>query len=127
MTSEHSATAGQQIDWPALSQRYRGRNAFIAKLLRSVRDASPTKVAELESAAQSADFDAIGFVSHSIKGIAGNLDAASLSELAHEVELAARNRDPGAIAQVDGLVKQLQSMLVEVEGWLAKEGGEVPQ
>ena len=68
-----------------------GENGDIADgLLEIARRTQADTAAEMRSAIQKADFDALAFLAHRAKGTAGDLAAQELMSLAHETELSAR-------------------------------------
>jgi|GEM_PF-1705913 len=101
------------VDWDALLERYKGKPAFIRKLLDTVErvhQASPGELVQLAEAADQADnLERLAFLAHGMKGSAGNLMAEDLRSLAQETEHAARE---GRVADAKALSLRL-SLAVE--------------
>ncbi len=103
------------IDWQALNERFSNRDEFIRKILRTARS-SAEKVREgLIQAMAKENFDELAFSSHTLKGIAGNIMADSLQELAAKVEMDARNKQPQAFTHSKELLQILQQMTKQIE------------
>ncbi len=104
------------IDWAALSARYKGRQAFIEKLLATAVSSHVDSPQKLRAAAVAGDVEAIRFLAHALKGIAGNLDARALFEqaIATENQAKAGAEDAATLAlaladATDALLTLLQS------------------
>lgn len=108
MPTQKTEAKSELVDWSALSERYQNRDTFINRLLNSVVNSHSNSSAELAQALQRDDMEAVRFIAHSIKGVAGNLEAPRLRDLARDVETAARERSP--TVQDEG--KKLADMLV---------------
>ena len=107
------AVAGP-IDWTALSARYGQRASFIDKLLATVLANHGESPERLRAAAQAGEFQTLRMLAHAIKGVAGNLDAQALTELAGGVELAARDARAEALIQAEQLADLFDAMLDQV-------------
>ncbi len=102
------------IDRAALLQRYQGRQAFIDKLITIVRETNVEVPARLRAAARDGDLDTVIFTAHTLKGMAGNLQAPRLSELARETEAAAKAGQADALELAGALAETMDRLLAEV-------------
>jgi len=102
------------VDWEALHARYPGKSAFIAKLLAMTVSAYADTPEALRAAARNADHDALAFIAHGLKGVGGNIAAASLREHARRTEEAARKRGPDAADCAERLAEDLERVLAQL-------------
>jgi DNA-binding NtrC family response regulator len=114
--------SSSHIDWPTLLARYGGRQAFVDKLLAMVLNSQADTPAKLRQAAGERDPAAIAFLAHAIKGMAGNLMAEGLHELATRTEAAARAGEPQATALAGELADGLDDLLTELASRRHQEG-----
>ena len=81
------------------------------------------EVAQARAAFSSGDLAACGRTAHSVAGMAGNLGAAQLTDLARALERACRGEEPAA---AEALRRQLgesaPKVAAEFRGWLADAG-----
>jgi PAS domain S-box-containing protein len=99
------------IDWPALSERYQGRQAFIDKLVVSVLDSHAQTPTLLRDAIRANDLEAISFHAHSIKGVAGMIEATAVFQLASQTDERARAGDIGALDLAGTLAERVDELL----------------
>lgn len=85
-----------QIDWEALKARYKGRPGFLDRLLAAIRQSNTGVPQQLMQAADENNTQQLLYLSHSMKGMAGNLMAHTIRELASQAEAAARQNQPNA-------------------------------
>jgi HPt (histidine-containing phosphotransfer) domain-containing protein len=78
----------------------------------------PEQVRALEQAAEGADLAAVRARAHRLKGSAGSVGAAHLSELCEHLELASERSDLAALVP---LAQQIQQELAQVERALQRE------
>jgi CheY-like chemotaxis protein len=78
------------INWSLLSQRFTQREAFIDRLLQTVMNSQADLPDKLRDAVQCIDMAALAFMSHGLKGTAGNLAAGKLQQLACRLNESAR-------------------------------------
>ena len=121
-TTPHPAAARAftpLVDWERLAARFEGRTGFIDKLAATVRQAHAETADNLRVAARAGDMTTITYLAHSLNGMAGNLMAAPLAELAERTEHTAR------AGQVDAaqLCLQLADAVDAVLSVLAKRLG----
>jgi PAS domain S-box-containing protein len=114
---EAAAWAGGQdglIDQGALLERFNGRWGFIAKLAATMRETHRETPAKLRAAASSGDGQVLAFLAHSLKGLAGNLEAASVSGLAERTARTARAGSEEAFSLGSDLAEALDKLLAEL-------------
>ncbi len=99
------------IDWQAVADRLRAPPAFVRQLARAIVSNLGPKPQSLRAAAVAADLQAIAREAHSIKGVAGNVGAQSVFELARATECAARDGHPEAVGLAEALAVSTQSMI----------------
>ncbi len=74
------------IDWPALQIRYQGRDALIKKLMTTTLRTHHETPEKIRQAVFDKDIETLHLTSHSLKGMAGFLEAAALQKLAAYTE-----------------------------------------
>ncbi len=119
-----SATSAQPaaiIDRQALLERFPGRQAFVDRLLASVLESQAETPAQLRAAAGGKDLVAIAFLAHSLRGMAGNVAAQDLQELATRTEAAARADGDEALDLALDLAHQLADRLSELLSELERQ------
>jgi len=85
------------INWPALAERFNHRQAFIKKLLVTVKQSLAETPAKLRDAVNQEDFETLAFMTHTLKGASGNISADALYQLAWQAEDCARHGRPEAL------------------------------
>lgn len=105
------------IDWNALSARYSGRQAFIDKLIDVLLESQAETPAKLRHAASVRDFEAIRFIAHNLKGMAGNIESIRLRTLALQVEEASRTGQENAPESAERLAGVLAELLGHLEAY----------
>jgi PAS domain S-box-containing protein len=104
------------IDWPAMLQRFDGRQAFIDKLIHNTLDgAQQANLDKLRQAASQRDYETIKFVAHNLKGFAGIFEVKQMLTLAQQAEAAAKARREDAASLADDLADSLQALLAELQ------------
>jgi PAS domain S-box-containing protein len=101
------------LDRAALERRYSGRNSMIGKLVHLAVASSREAGVKLRQAADDGDLPTLRFLAHSVKGMAGNLEARRSFEAAKALESAAR--DCSADAAALGLRLAGELRLLEAE------------
>ena len=117
-----SAPAMGVIDWPALLGRFGGRATFVNKLAGTALASHGDTPARLRSAAQARDKQTLLFVAHTLKGVAGNLSATPLGELAARTEAAIRAGEAAAEALVPELAAATEGLLQALRQHLDAQG-----
>ena len=84
------------IDWAAVGASLGVGDEFLDRLAAVMIGNLESKPAALRAAAASQDFAAMARDAHSVKGVAGNVQAHQAFELARRAELAARAQEPEA-------------------------------
>ena len=110
-----TAPAGQAtqpvIDWQALAVSLRAPPAFLTQLARAVVSNMGPKPQALRVAAATGDLPTIAREAHSIKGVAGNVRAQGIFDLARSTERAARDGQTEATALAEALAEAVESMV----------------
>ena len=106
------------IDRGALQARYRFRDAFIRKLMATVLSSNDTYPARLRQAAEDGHLDELLMLAHSLKGMASNIAAEKLRELAFETETAARQQSNEARRLAFELATCTEQLLREASAFL---------
>ena len=105
------------IDWHALLARFAHRAGFVERLLALALKNTVGKPAQLRALADQRDFAGIDALAHDCKGIAGNLAADGLEDLARRTMNLARAGENGALA----LARQLADALDGLAAALARD------
>jgi PAS domain S-box-containing protein len=117
------ATAGKTtvVDWIALLARFGGRRGTVDKLTASALRGVRERPAILRLAAQQSDLQAIQSHAHSLRGIAGNLLASGVQELATRCDASARGGQKDAFALAGALADAVEGLTAELEGRIADD------
>ncbi|MBT9521855.1 MAG: PAS domain S-box protein [Dechloromonas sp.] len=105
------------INWPALAERFNHRQAFIQKLLVTVKQSLAETPAKLRDAVNREDFETLAFMTHTLKGTCGNIHADALYQLAKQADDSARHGRPEALT----LAMQTADALEEILRTLSDE------
>lgn len=111
------------IDWPALMRRYKGRTAFIEKLIGTLLRTHSDTPQKLREAVLRDDTETMKFLAHTLKGVSGNLEAGALHALAKRIHSGdGEQRDaPALTLQLADALEELLQMLRA--GLAAKDTG----
>ncbi len=112
--------AALRIDWEALNARHARHPEFIGKLLHLALKSNADTCAQLRAAVHAIDLPRIAFLAHSVKGLAANLYAESLHELAMLAERAARAGDSDAAEQALALLVGVEHLMTAILDRLAE-------
>lgn len=110
------------FDRRALLEKFGGDKEFVRGLLEVVLRSSGPLPAALRDACAQADFASLAGLAHKVKGTAGDLVATALQTRAHDAELAARAREPGAVGLNRELADELELVLEEIRTVIAGAG-----
>ena len=99
------------IDWTALHQRFGNREKFIDALLGTIMESQAETPTSLRQATAARDMEALTFLGHSVKGVAGNVEARDVRQLAARLEEEARAGKEDALALSTQLADRLESLL----------------
>ena len=108
------AEAENLINWEALAKRYNGRSSFTDKLIGILLRTHSETPEKMRNAAAQGDLETMKFLAHTIKGIAGNLEASTLHTLAIEADHSAKDQQPDAVEctmKLAGALDELLDML----------------
>jgi len=103
------------IDWQALARGLGAPPAFLKQLARAVVSNMGPKPAALRSAGATADLPTIAREAHSIKGVAGNVHAQPVFDLARTTEAAARNGQDAAADLAMELAVAVEAMVASAQ------------
>lgn len=106
--------ADDVINWPALQTRYRGRDALIKKLMATTLRTHNETPEKLRQAVLSKDVDTLHLTSHSLKGMAGFLEAAELQKLATRTEKETLDNNTDNIHMGNELAEVMEKLLVRL-------------
>lgn len=107
--------AAPVIDWQALADSLRAPPAFLEKLARTMVSNLGPKPQALRAAAALADLQTIAREAHSIKGVAANVHAQLVFDIARSTESAAREGSPEAGSLAQALAVSVESMLASAQ------------
>ncbi|MBS1207915.1 MAG: hypothetical protein H6R19_313 [Proteobacteria bacterium] len=99
------------IDWDALLERYKGRAAFAEKLLGILFDTHRETPEKLRKLVEQGDLAGASEISHSLKALAGSVEAGPLSQAAAQADLSAREGRPDAARYMLTLADELEALL----------------
>ncbi len=106
------------FDWPEFVRRVGGNEALCRELVGVFLDRLPTQRERLAEAMETGDLEKIRFEAHAVKGMAANISAPELRDLAAEAERLAAEADPdGAARAVDRVAAACERLGEEVRGW----------
>jgi CheY-like chemotaxis protein/anti-sigma regulatory factor (Ser/Thr protein kinase) len=112
------AAGSISIDWAALDRRFRGKQSFIKRLLRTFHDshtATPAKLRELAATGAPEAVQQIEFLAHGLKGTCGTLGATAVESLAHRTQLAARAASADTPALAGQLADALDTLIALIQ------------
>jgi CheY-like chemotaxis protein/HPt (histidine-containing phosphotransfer) domain-containing protein len=118
-TFSPSTAASSVIDWTALNVRYKNKREFIEKLLGTLLDGHSDSPTQLRRMAAAEDFSGLIFLSHSIKGMAGNLFAKHIQTIAAAVGAAAKENNQQALVLALELADKFAELLDDIQRYLA--------
>ena len=98
------------VDWQALLARFAHRAGFVERLVTLALKNTAGKPAQLRALAEQRDFAAIDALAHDCKGIAGNLAAQGLEDLARRTMTLARAGEQEALALARELADALDML-----------------
>jgi signal transduction histidine kinase/DNA-binding response OmpR family regulator len=110
------------VDWSGLEARFSGRPGFGAKLAATLMESQGDTPGKLRKAIDACDVEAIAFLAHKLRGMAGNLSLPGLQHLAGEAESAARQRSSDAALKAQALLAPLEHLLSQTGDFLAGRG-----
>jgi HPt (histidine-containing phosphotransfer) domain-containing protein len=104
-------------------RRVLGKKPLYLSMLRKFVAGQKSVIEEILKALEDNLWDTAERIVHTLKGVAGNIGATSLQHLAENLETSIKERHPReeVDAQLDGLKKQLDYFIVQLEQKLPKE------
>lgn len=103
------------VDWHCLETRFAGKAAFVDELARVAGRTVSGLHATLGGAQLSRDQALLARTCHQIAGIAANIAAGPLEQLARAAESQARQGDPALRPLLEPLTAQLEAVLAEID------------
>lgn len=108
------SSAGQLIDWSVLRARFNRNDDFLRKLALSAMPSIDDAEQKLAAAIAQNDYEILSFAAHTLRGLAGNLFAQKVSDLAKSVHGAARDEQPEAFELAGQLIPLLDVLRAEL-------------
>jgi len=99
------------IDWGALTERYQGRKHFAEKLFTILMRTHAQTPLTLRNAARAYDVETLKSLAHTLQGIAGNIEALALRELAVRLEQSVRDGTGDCHALAEELAASMERLL----------------
>ncbi|MDO8311762.1 MAG: response regulator [Sideroxyarcus sp.] len=93
-------------------RRVLGKKPFYLSILRKFVAGQKSAAAEILKALESNDWDSAERFAHTLKGVAGNIGAGNLQQLAEKLESAIKERRPRN--ELDGLLNALKNLLINL-------------
>ncbi len=116
-------STGIELDWAGLVALYGKKPGLLQRAIQSVLTHNRDTARKLREAVAQRDLDTLVFVAHSLKGVAGNIRASQLRELASQTEQAGRRHDDEAyglaMSLADGLEQALSQLSTNLDAWTA--------
>jgi two-component system sensor histidine kinase/response regulator len=106
------------LDWDGLVALYGKKPGLLQRAVQSVLQHNESTADKIRQAVAQQDLDTLVFVAHSLKGVAGNIRAPQLRQLASEAEQAARRHEPQAGPLCLALAKGLEQLLIQLSAKL---------
>jgi len=108
---------GEVFDWAALLERFERDKTLCHELLGIFLEDTPSKLHKLRQAIEDNDPLLVEHCAHAIKGASANIGANALTGAAHEMEIAAKDRDIGKaqsfVGKLEGQFEELRKVLSE--------------
>jgi signal transduction histidine kinase/CheY-like chemotaxis protein len=112
--AQATASDGGEVDWEGLRTQMGGKPGLLLRLAQMAVSAHGDKPARLRAAAAARNYRELAELGHALRGVAGNLKAAGIMELARQVEEAAKREADPACHLADPLAAALERMLAEL-------------
>jgi PAS domain S-box-containing protein len=109
------------IDWSALRARFQRRDDFLRRLAASALESLSADA--LAAAAEQRDFKTLSFLAHKFRGIAGNLFAQQVIDLAKATEDAAREERAEAFTLAGELSPLISALCAELAAHTHADAG----
>ncbi len=118
---QSAATSGYAIDWPALERRYQGNMGFLIQLLNTIVEHNSDKPDAIRAAIERHDFGHLARITHSLKGMAGDVLPNRIRDLAGLTEAAARKEEEPAFGHAAILASRLGDFLDQIRAYLGRD------
>ena len=103
------------IDEEALQARYGGREAMITKLCNTFLRTHGDTATKVRRAIAEEDYETLRNTAHSLKGLAGYLEARELLHIAERAQLIAQQDNAEALAVCDDMADALDRLVVALK------------
>jgi PAS domain S-box-containing protein len=108
--TEEAPAGADQIDWKALTERYHGRMEFTERLFGVLLRTHSETPSRLRKAVCDNDLDAVSRISHSVVGVAGNVEAFVVQALASQLVQAVREKREQVPELVERLADSMEAL-----------------
>ena len=108
------ATEASHVDWVALDKLFGKKPGLLARALDSVVSSNAETPARLRAAAAQGDFKTMGFLTHKLRGAAGNIRANGLQQVAKQAEEACATESDQSSELVEQVAQSLEQLLAEL-------------
>ncbi len=108
------------IDWPSLEFHYRDNREFFSNLLTTIVASNRSRPKAIQTAIEQQDFAQLAFITHSLKGMAGDILPGHLRDLAGLTESAARHQAADAFSHASILAAGLNAFLADIEAYIER-------
>lgn len=111
------------LDWRQLADRCADDDDLVCQVVKAFVDEGKVMLANVSSAVESLDPEAIRSAAHRLKGSAAAISAASLSEAAMQLETAARQENLENVAQLhEDVSSRMNQLMVFLDhpDWVSK-------
>jgi CheY-like chemotaxis protein len=119
-------TNALSVDWPEVEFRYKDKLEFLGRLLSMIAESNKDKPDAVREAADAHDFKRLAFITHSIKGMAGDILPGGIQKLAGLAESAARQEDTDAFSHATRLADGLSAFLGDLTAYLGRAAASAP-
>ncbi|MGC4081231.1 MAG: Hpt domain-containing protein [Vicinamibacterales bacterium] len=106
-----------EFDRAGLVAAFGGDASALCEMVAIVAKSVPQHVAELRAAAKRGDASAVAAEAHAVRGTVGNVGAATVADLAREIEMTARTGSTVSEMAFDGLERAAQELVAAMSTW----------
>lgn len=112
--------AGIFIDWNAIELQYRDKQEFLDHLLHTIVKSNQDKPYAIQSAIEAHDYKQLAFITHSLKGMAGDILPRQVRDLAVLTEAESRNELDDAFSHAAELAAGMLRFLDEINAYIKR-------
>ena len=113
----------QLVDWAALRSRFNRNESFLHRLASSAMPSLDEADKKLAAGIAQNDYQPLIFAAHTLRGLAGNLFAQRVVDLAKATDNAARREQPEAFALAGQLICLLDTLRGELSAFSGATDG----